>query len=298
MKYGLENDKFFMEFTPVGHPVGNMREVSNKRAVEIGNTSSKIILSFSSGTDCQCTFLSFREQDIPIETVFFYMPGCNDIEYEQLKLVDKKFGINTQIIDLDPEKFRNEIEQWSVELDIPFKNPLIQRKFLSLLPTDCDFIQHMGGDPVLYVSKDNTCNLFYGYYDPEISRQRAFASLNRQGKNIFWRATEEFYLSVLGDDIFRAAVCSAKYFDGNGLHKFGTMLKSVDRWDYYIKPIVYGKYWKDDIIYFPKIAGNESASLSWSRDNIKARQNSLNIPYYDLINFLESNGKSKRFYAK
>jgi hypothetical protein len=295
MKYGFEDNKFFIDFVSCSRQHGTMREESDRRARDIAASGGKFMLGNSGGLDSQSVLHSFYTQGIPIETAFLYLPNYNDNEFEQVKIIDKKYGIKTHIIDLDPIACQQEIEDTALMLDITAKNNVIQGKFLSLLPSDYNFIQ-MVHDPFVYVHpKYNKFSYFQGYYLPEISRERAFANLNRKGKNIFYGDTPEFLLSIITDSIFKSALMSAMYFDGNGAvveHKY---LKTVDRWDFYIKPLMYGKYWGDELIYFPKFAGYERVNYLHGNKNFK--KHAIMIDYYEFINFLNTPGSiTKRYY--
>jgi hypothetical protein len=62
---------------------------------------------------------------------------------------------------------------------------------------------------------------------------------------------------MITDDVFKAYRYSYNYIKHNGLVDPSTgkpPLLSLYGWDYYTKPMLYGKYWKDEIIYFPKFA--------------------------------------------
>jgi hypothetical protein len=294
MIYGFDNGKFYIDFKSCERPHGNMKEESDLRARQLAETGSKFLLGFSGGLDSQSVLHSFHTQGIPLETALLYLPGYNDNEYEQVKFIDKKYGIKSHIVDLDPMAVKNEILEISEKHDIPGKNNILQAKFLSLLPDDYDFIQ-MVHDPFVYVSPSYNLYYYQGYYLPEINRDRAFNMLERKGKHIFYGDTTEFLLSVIDDEIFRAAFIAAMYYDGNGLDLPDKKLKTFDRWDYYIKPLLYGKYWGDTLTYFPKYQGFEN--IDYLKGNPKTRKHGIAIPYYEFLNFLNTpGGQIKRFY--
>ena len=294
MIFGFNQDKFYIDFISCSRPHENMRIESDLRAKWIGETGKKLMLGFTGGVDSQAALLSFLQQDIPIETVFLYLPGYNDNEYNQVKVLDQKHGIKTKIVDLNPFDYEEQIEKESLEYDIPGKNNLLQAIFLKMLPDDYDFIQ-MIHDPFVYVSPLYELFYYQGYYLPEINRTRAFEKLKRTGRNIFYGDTTEFLLSILDDDVFKAAFHAARYFDGNGLNLPGKMLRTVDRWDYYIKPIIYGKYWGDELIYFPKYQGFEK--IPFLQGNPKFKKHALTIPFSEFLDFLKTPGqKINRYY--
>jgi hypothetical protein len=298
MKYGFEDGKFYLEITSKTRPVGNLREECELRAREIAATSSKIMVSFSGGIDSQCMLHSFYTQNIPIETVLMYLPGYNDVEYKQVQALDKKYGMRTHIIDINPLDYQDEFARQAIELDMPNKNTLLQRKFLTLVPDDYDFIQNQGPDPLVYINPfHGQSSYFNGYYSDNIGRDRIFKTVNRKGKVIFWGESDEYLLTTLNDDVHRAAIDSAKYFDENGATVPGRNLKVHDRWDYYIKPLVIGKYWKKELTYYPKFSGFENIEFIKEKIGLKARHHAVVIPYYKLIEFLDTeSGITRRFY--
>jgi hypothetical protein len=294
MNYGFDEKKFYFDFHSCSRPVGNMKEENDRRAVELASANSKIMLSLSSGLDSQSVLHSFHTQNIPLDTYFMYLPGYNDNEYENLKVLDKKYQIKTNIIDIDVDALRQDLEEETVKTGV-HKYSLLWKKFLSMLPDDYDFIQ-MAHDPFIHISQRGQYYYYIGYNSPEVMRNRAFSLLNRKGKVVFYGNTPEFLLSILDEDIFKAALYSHAYFDGNGLSKKGVKLTTIDRWDYYIKPLIYGRYWKDQLIYFGKFVGFEN--LGWlAYPPLEYRKHGISIPYFDLVNHLKlGSGNIKRFY--
>ena len=294
MDHGFENGKWYIDYKTCTRPAGNMRQESDRRAVDIALSNPKILISLSSGIDSQSVLHSFVTQGIPVETAFLYLPGYNDNEYKNLQIVDKKYGIKTHIVDFDPYDYQEELEAEAAATGIQV-NSILQKKFLSLLPEDYDFVS-ITHDPYIEISiQEKAAYWFMGYNTPEIARQRAFESLPRTGKFHFYGDTSEFLTSILNEEILHSCMYSWPYFLFNGLNKEGVHLRTVDRWDYYIKPLIYGKYWKDELIYFPKFAGFEKvpflqAPLSYTKHAMKT-------PFRDFLKFLKSEtGETRRFY--
>ena len=84
MNHGFEDGKWYIDYTSCTRPVGNMRQESDKRALDIAQSNSKLMISLSAGIDSQSVLHSFITQDIPVETAFLYLPGYNDNEYNNL----------------------------------------------------------------------------------------------------------------------------------------------------------------------------------------------------------------------
>jgi len=55
---------------------------------------------------------------------------------------------------------------------------------------------------------------------------------------------------MLTDEIYKVALISDKYFNND--------LNGYNRYDNYIKPLIYAKYWKDELEYYPKLTGIEN----------------------------------------
>jgi hypothetical protein len=256
-----------------------MKDESDLRAIELSGRFDKILISVSSGIDSQAMIHSFYTQGLAFDTAFLYSPGYNDIEYKQLLEIEKKYNLNTIIVELDPVKLKEQVIHESDTFNIQ-RNQIYQKIFLENLPDDYNFIQ-MSHDPFVFV-QSNTWSYYQGYNSPEVARDRAFNLLTRRGKHIFYGDKSEFLYSILADDIFVAGLMSHKYFDGNGLNKDGVFLQTVDRWDYYIKPLMYGKYWKDELIYFPKFAGFEN--ISYLAEHQWFQENAVLIPYRTMLN--------------
>jgi hypothetical protein len=307
MNYGFENNQFYVEFPALTRVPGNMREESDRRAREIAESGSRLILSMSSGVDSQSVLHSFYTQGIPIECVFYYMPGYNEIEYQQLQQVKKKYPVKIDIIDLDPLKYEEQVMITAKEQAIhPIQ--IMQGIFTSLLPDDADVIQ-MIHDPFVHITKSEKFYFYQGYCSPEVARMRLMELLNRKGKYIPYGDPSEFVYSILNDDVYKSAMYTHQYFDGNGLYKENFHLDSVDRWDYYIKPIIYGKYWKDELIYFPKYGGWEHVPFMKNDPSDPAlkipdaevpnyRVKPVLIPYFEFIKELEQSKVPLRYYQR
>ncbi len=293
MTNGFDDGKFYLDFISSSRPYGNVREESDRRALELAGHNVKYMLGLSGGLDSQSALHSFCTQGIPIETVFLYMPNYNDNEYEQIKFLDNKYGIKTQIIDFDPYKHKTEIESVGKMLDVPILLNVLHGKFLSLLPEDIVLIEH-NLDPFVYVSPSLKYYYHQGYYMPEMCRKRSFDFYKGSRNHIMYSNTPEFILSTIADDISVAALRASEYFDGSSIKT-----TQFERWDVYIKPLLYGKYWGNELTYFPKFAGRENIDFLIYNDSYLTymKTHAVAIPYYEFLNFMKNQSSSTcRFY--
>ena len=104
MKYGLDqNDKYWIEYTSLPRSIGNMRQELDLACQRIAN-ERKTIISLSSGLDSQVVLHSFVQQGLPHECAFMYHPGFNDSEFQNIKILEKKYNFKCNIIDIDPNR--------------------------------------------------------------------------------------------------------------------------------------------------------------------------------------------------
>jgi len=294
MNFGFDNDgKFYYEYPCITRPVGNMKEETDRRAVDLYQFNHKIALSLSSGLDSQSMLHSFVTQGIPFEAFFMLLPNYNNFEYNNLKVLEKKYGFKANVVRIDPIAEREDIEDQAREYDC---HPLaiLHKKFLQQIPDDYDFLQ-MVHDPFVYISSTEKYWLVQSYYDMETTKMRVFDSLGRTGRNVMYGNTSEFLLSVIDDEIYKSAIYSHRYFDTNGLKKDGVNLTTVDRYDYYIKPLLYAKYWEDELIYFGKYVGEEE--IKYIRNAVvDFRRKGIMIDYFKFIKDLKSDNDTIRYY--
>lgn len=247
MQFGIDNQGSYIEYSPCRWEVGNLREEYNRRARDIIASGDKLILGISSGVDSQVALRSFLDQGIDVETAFLYMPGYNDNEYNNLKLLEDAWQFKSQIIDIDPMKCKDEIIDISNQLDIP-PFQILHRKFLSCLP-DVNFLQ--GGDGPFITFIKGIAYFYEGRNTFEMSRKRASVTLGRSSEYILFDKTSEMVTSTVKDDIMTSFITAHELYTNQGV-------RNIDWWDFFIKPMYYGKYWGKDLMYFPKFQGAEN----------------------------------------
>lgn len=288
MKYGFDDDKFYIEVNGCSREVKNLKEEVEAEARRIYAVDKKLLVSLSAGLDSQVVLHSFLSQGINIDSVFFYMPGFNDNEYFNVKEIQRKTGAKVIVVDADPLKIRKEVDQLSVDLDV---NPAhaVHAYFAKQLPEDVNLIQ--GLEQPNFFARDNKYYLLYSYFDPDISRQRAVETSRKSYKFTF---RDEVLLSYLTDPFFISMLRSWPYIESNGLQRKGTKMRAMWATENYVKPMQYAYYWKDSLQYFPKYAGSEKTTF-WHRLYVKDRI--VLVPLRECTTLLKSPASvTKRFY--
>lgn len=296
MDYGFENNLFYVEHPTCRRQPQSFKKECELRAVEIYQSNPKQMLSLSSGLDSQIALHSFLSQGIPLECAFMYLENVNEVEYEQVKILEKKLNFKSHIIKLNhPTTYREELEHLAKLTDTNVWHAMYI-KFLEQLPGEYDFI-NTAHDPWIVTDWKSMIDRFiYCYYDPTVSRLRALDYVTRQGKNIEFVDTSEALLSIIEDDILKNFLDSKLYFRNQFKQN---QIYDVYRWDYYIKPFLYSKHWGNELEYFPKLAGHEN--IKWITDTVNSF-NFKNICYIEkqeLIDHLRNfNAPSKKFFEK
>jgi len=296
INFGFENNNFFVEYS-CNRSVGNLKEEFDKRAISLYQKNPKQMLGLSTGLDSQAVLHSFFTQDIPLEIAFLYLIGSNENELERLKLLEKKYGFKSIIVEMDPYKKKDELlEMYKITNLAPLQ--LMHLDFLNQLPKEYDFIQGIHGPDLLF--RNNSWYLLETANSFEISRLREFQLSDRSGDIIGWERTGEILLSLLSDDVVTAFLNAYPYISENGLRdSSGEKIRIIDHWDLYIKPFIYGKYWKDELEYFPKYQGPEKIDWIMQGKWHEYSKNLVPIPLTDLINHLSKHeGSTVRFWQR
>lgn len=296
MNFGFENNKFYIEYTPCKRQPNSLRDEAFTRAREIYSNNQKVMLCLSSGLDSQIALVSFMKQDIPVECAFLRMGGYNDNELENVKVLEKKWGFKTLIIDINPNSVRAELETLKQQLDV-HANHCLQYLFVKQLPEDYDIVQVLHDPWTITSKKLNQHFIFHGYYDPEIARYRALKQISRSGNIQMFGDSSEFFLSCISDELFDYFFRSWIYFDGNNLTQYNNKLPDVLRYEYYIKPMLYAKHWGEELQYFPKFSGYEN--LDWLMQECRTfkKERLVLVDRQKLINHLNDiDGPSAKFY--
>jgi hypothetical protein len=295
INFGFENKQFFVDYASCSRSVGNLKQEFDIRARELYSYNKKLILGISSGLDSQAVMHSFCSQDLDIKYAFLYMPGFNDFEFENLKKLSKKYSTDPIIIEMNPLELKSELMDLYSKSGIP-PSHIMQAKFLKQLPDDYDIVQGIHGPDFLFFK--NQWFIFESANSIEIARLRAFLDVERKGKVIGWERTSEITASLLTDDIVTSFMCAYNYISSSDLiYKSGKEIPIIDYWDLYIKPFIYGKYWKNELEYFPKKTGFENIEWIENGPRHEYRKNLVKIPYKQLVDHLLSKSNtSQRFY--
>ena len=303
MIYGLnEQGKFFVEYTACERPIGNVRQEMERACTRLAN-EGRVMISLSSGLDSQVLLHTFHTLKLPYECAFMHHPGFNDIELQQICKLEQKYGFKTTIVAVDPLSHRDEVEALAIETGLPAEHHLM-KKFVAQLPEDRDILQ--GIESYDFVFKDGRCYCMESWTAIEIASQRALREVPRSGRivAIDRRAPfNEFALAYLADSVVTGYLNALPYIRGNGLveRDTGEPPPLIFSWEYYVKPIIFGKYWGRELEYFPKYVSPEKIDWIMNPSDARLRHNYKNRCVYiergELIKLLTNwgSGETRRW---
>lgn len=315
---GDDDNGFYIEFKSKSRKVGNVRQEFEIQAQQLYKENHNIVLAISGGLDSQVMLHSFLCQGLKVNTSFMYMPSYNDNEFLYVKKLDEKYNIETEIIKLNPMDFYNHFCLQSIEHDIINKYSLLFAYYMSLMPEDYTFVQHSGPNLKYEIWKNLNDKQIYhrlGYQSNDISKMRAFNLYNKKNKPVLFSHFGEHLLSVFQDEIFISGLYASDFWpDVNGkksqeldkLKQNEEVFKRCTMYDPFLKGIIYGKYWKDELEYFPsstlsmhKLEFYGHLGYSTGENRKKILDTTVLIPMDELYNVLDSDESiSKKYFLK
>ena len=296
INFNFCQDKFYVSYRPCGRPIQNLRKEFETRAKNLSNYSKKLMLCLSSGLDSQEVMHSFFSQGIKIDYAFLYQPGFNETEYENIQILEKKYNFKAIVIEIDPEKVKDKVLDLHKKLNLP-PNQILHKMFVEQLPEDADILQGVHGPD--FLQHENKWYMFESANSFEISRLRSLLLIDRSGRIIGFERTPEILCSWLDDEITKAFLCSYHYIKNNRLiYDNGESIPMIDYWDLYLKPFFYGKYWKDELEYFPKYQGCEKIDYIINGPKNQYEKNLVMMSYVDLVNFLKCGRTGKKIFKE
>jgi NADPH-dependent 7-cyano-7-deazaguanine reductase QueF-like protein len=284
--YGIEDEKFVLYINSATNKNHNFYEACMFRAKEIYNNTNNPVLGLSSGLDSQLVLHCLYSQGLKVDCVFRYYKGYNDFELNNLPILEKKYGFKTKIIEIDPDKIKDEIMLEYEETQIP-PNQIIYKKFIQQLPDDLDILQGLDGPNI--IKNKNTIYYLESYNSFEFTRRQAIDSLERKGKFVSFEKTSNILLSIIKEDIYQTFMHAYDYFSSAGA------VKIIDYWDVYIKVYLYHKYWKNELHYFPKYQGPEGIDWIMNGPKNNYRNQMLLISMPTLTDALEHGSDYRKF---
>lgn len=264
-------------------PVGNLRETLEQMVRELAPNP---MIGVSGGLDSQILIHSLASQSIPFEAATLYMPGYNDGDLENLKVLEQKYNFKLTIIEIDiHNKVGHEILSEYYETGV-LPEYILYRLFVSKLPSDCNFVQGLSAPIVLKRNVGGKQKLFYvdSHNHPHRELNRTLAALPREGSIINLNEEPRYVSSILHDKFYSAMMYSCDYLRGNRVQKNKAELADAELYHYFVRPILYANYW-DNLLYSTKI--DFLGNIDWPHEKYNYTNNTCYVDYMIYKKFLE-----------
>jgi len=296
MKLSFTNNIFSVTLQGTDRPIGNIRQECEQKARTLYKENNKIMLALSGGLDCQVVLHSFVSQSIPIKCAFLYLKDCNNFELNSVKVLEKKYDLDLTIIELNPDELKDSVmKEYAITGIPPYQ--LMHKHFLTLLPPEYTFIQGLDGPDLVKRKIDEKWYIIQTANSFVNSRVRGLEMIDRPGKIVSWEKSTEIFYSIITDDVVTSYMYAHNNIVNNGLsYENDKAIPLIDHYDLYIKPIMYGKYWKDELEYFSKYQGPEEVPWIMCQKWHHYDKNVVYIPYNEAIDIMSTVNKVKTYY--
>lgn len=288
MIYDYNHGIFSISYHSCTNDRKNFREQCEDYAVQLKTKyKENLALSLSSGLDCQLVLHSFYKSNIDINCFFMHLPGHNDTEVEQIEVLEKKYNIKVNKIEIDIFKRKDEILSLSKATDI---HPWQIVYFFYFLEIDDRFNLIKGFEGPDFCRDDNKFKLIQSYHSSEISKVRAYTLTGKPNDLICYDYNDQLLFSLLKDPIVKSYLNAYNYYEKANLrlsNRTRSKVGPIDRWDLFLKPIVYAHHWKEELEYFPKKVGCETIDFIAEYEAHRYRDNMVLVDLEDLLHHFE-----------
>ena len=285
--YELNNEQFVVKYQSPSRPFGDLREELNSDVKRINDTYGKVYVAFSSGVDSQVILRCFLDMNADFEPFFMHVKGLNDFEYNLVKESEKFYGIDIKILELDLEQHK---EEWLRRKEVEKSITLLHHPFewaSKQLPENFPMIMSGANEPAIIGNSKKGLYIYHNYYESLLLR---FDLIGKHRTILDFPYSAESLAAYYCDDLIKTWGDVCEYYINNDLVNAKTMNKVVplSRYNYYLKGLLKGKYFKRDILWPAKKTGYENYP-DWTVPHWNyPLKTSVSVNYNDLVAHLES----------
>lgn len=255
--YDIDDQGYVVKYKSPNRKFGNLREELNNDVTSINNEHGKVYVAFSSGVDSQVILRCFLDMKADFEPFFIHVKGRNDFEYRVVKESEKFYGIPIKIIEVDIDQHkdewlaRREAEQFVSLVHYPFELAIKQ------LPESWPVIMSGANEPAVIGNPKSGLYIYHNHYESLLLR---FNLIGKHRTILDFPYSSESLAAYYCDDLIKTWGDVCNYYISNDLTVAGTN-RPVDagsRFNYYLKGLLKGKYFKKDILWPSKKTGYEN----------------------------------------
>jgi hypothetical protein len=228
------------------------------------------------------------------EPFFIHVKGRNDFEYNLVKESEKFYGITIKTLELNLEEYK---EEWLQRKEIDKSITLLHHPFewaSKQLPERFPMIMSGANEPAIIGNTNKGIHIYHNYYESLLLR---FNLINQHRTILDFPYSAESLAAYYCDDLIKTWADVCEYYINNDLISSKTMkMAPLNRFNYYLKGLVKGQYFKKDILWPTKKTGYENYP-EWTVPHFSYPiETSVSVNYNELVEHLEScSGTIKEF---
>jgi len=293
--YEINDQEYIVKYQSPSRQFGDLREELNNDANLISEKYGKVYVAFSSGVDSQVMLRCFLDMKRDFEPFFIHVKGYNDFEKSVVERSEKFYGIKIKTIEIQLESYRDEWLARSTSEKFP---TLVHYPFemaSKLLPNDYPIIMSGANEPAIIGNPNTGLHIYHNHYESLLLR---FRLIGKHRTILDFPYSAESLASYYCDDLIKTWRDVCNYYITNDLLIASTR-KPIDagsRFNYYLKGLLKGKYFKKDILWPSKKSGYENYP-EWTIPHwTYPKEANISANYNDIVAHLEScSGTSKEF---
>jgi hypothetical protein len=273
IQFSTDPNNFTVTYTSPNRDYGDLRAEFNNDAVKL-KEKGPVFLAFSSGVDSQVILRSFLDMKVDFQCVFLHMHGVNEQDFTQLAYCKRFYGIDVRVIDLNVEEHK---EEWILDNTKNNVNLISQYPFKYLsdsLTESYPMITQGAVEPCIVGSDEKNVSIYHNMYE---AMELRFKIMNDRDI-IDFPLSPESVASYYTDEALKTFATTFHYYNDN-MDPTQTFNKNA-------KAFIKGKYYKNDILWFPKLTGYETAP-NWLAQIDYVKTARVSVPYWELVTFLE-----------
>jgi hypothetical protein len=293
--YEIYEHEYVVKYQSPSRKFGDLREELNNDAKLIGEKYGKVYVAFSSGVDSQVILRCFLDMKVDFEPFFIHVKGRNDFEKTVVELSEKFYGIKIKILEVQLEEHREEWEARSISENFP---TLVHYPFelaSKMLPENYPMIMSGANEPAIIGNRIIGLHIYHNYHE---SLRLRFNLINKHRTILDFPYSAESLASYYCDDLIKIWGDVCNYYITNDLVVSGTQQPMVpgSRFNYYLKGLLKGKYFKKDILWPSKKSGYENYPNWMIPHWAYPKEAHISVNYNDVVQHLEScSGSIKEF---
>lgn len=292
--YNLIDEKFSVGYRSPSRKFGNFRAELNNDVLRINAKYGKVYVAFSSGVDSQVILRCFKDMDADFEPFFIHVVGRNDYEYSVVKKSEKFYGIPIKILELNLDQYRQE---WTDRRKVENSITLLHHPFewaSKQLPENFPMIMSGANEPAIIGNNERGIYIYHNYYESLLLR---FKLINNHRTILDFPWSAESLAAYYCDDLLKTWGDVCEYYINDDLVSSKTGKKApLNKFNYYIKGFLKGKYFGKDILWPAKKTGYENYP-DWMIPHYSyPTSTAVSVNYCDLVAHMEQcNGETKIF---